>query len=390
MAATGYTPISLYYSTTTTVAPTNTNLVNGELAINITDGKLFYKDNAGVVQVIATKNTAAGNADLFKNTGAVATNSTFYVNFIGNNTTSYQGSNTSATLALNPSTGTLYIGTGTALGGLTNPIIAASGNTNNYVQSYIYNANSGVSSSADWVGYTDNSSDAHGWVDIGYTSSGYADTTYTVTGPNEAYVFGSAPSGAGKTGNLVFATDSTGSANAFQWYVGGFTQAKSAWKMQLTSTGLQLANALATAYGGTGNTTGQAASVANALTFGTGLTGTVSTFNGSVAVTVNATGSTINSQTTGYTLVAGDAGKSISITTGGVTIPNAVMSAGNIVTIYNNSASSQTITQGTSLTLQWAGQSSSTTGNRTLGLYGICTVLFISSSVAVISGAGLT
>ena len=129
--------------------------------------------------------------------------------------------------------------------------------------------------------------------------------------------------------------------------------------------------------------------LANALTAGTGLTATA-TYNGSAAITFNATGSTINSQTTGYTLVAGDAGKTISITTGGVTVPNAVLSAGNIVTIYNNSGSSQTITQGASLTLQWAGQSSSTTGNRTLGLYGIATIIFISSSVAVISGAGLT
>jgi hypothetical protein len=61
MAQAGYTPISLYYSSTTTNVPTNTNLVNGELAINITDGKLFYKDNAGVVQVIATKAGANGD-----------------------------------------------------------------------------------------------------------------------------------------------------------------------------------------------------------------------------------------------------------------------------------------------------------------------------------------
>jgi hypothetical protein len=151
----------------------------------------------------------------------------------------------------------------------------------------------------------------------------------------------------------------------------------------------------ATVFSGAGTSlTGTASSltagaVANALTAGTGLTATA-TFNGSAAITFNATGSTINSQTSGYTLVASDAGKTISITTGGVTVPNAVMSAGNIITIYNNSGSSQTITQGASLTLQWAGQTSSTTGNRTLGLYGIATIIFISSSVAVISGAGLT
>lgn len=56
MAATNYTPISLYYSTTAAAVPLNTNLVNGELAINITDGKLYYKDNANTVQLLAVKN----------------------------------------------------------------------------------------------------------------------------------------------------------------------------------------------------------------------------------------------------------------------------------------------------------------------------------------------
>jgi hypothetical protein len=55
MAQTGFTPISIYYSSTATNVPTAGNLVAGELAINTADGKLFYKDSAGVVQVIGTK-----------------------------------------------------------------------------------------------------------------------------------------------------------------------------------------------------------------------------------------------------------------------------------------------------------------------------------------------
>jgi hypothetical protein len=55
MAQTGFTPIQLYYSSTTTNVPLAANLANGELAINITDGKLFYKDNANAVQVIGWK-----------------------------------------------------------------------------------------------------------------------------------------------------------------------------------------------------------------------------------------------------------------------------------------------------------------------------------------------
>jgi hypothetical protein len=55
MAQTGFTPIQLYFSSTTTNVPLAANLANGELAINITDGKLFYKDNAAAVQVIGWK-----------------------------------------------------------------------------------------------------------------------------------------------------------------------------------------------------------------------------------------------------------------------------------------------------------------------------------------------
>jgi hypothetical protein len=59
MAATGYTPIQLYYSTTTAAVPTTGNLANGELAINITDGKLYYKDTTPAIQVIGVKNAAS-------------------------------------------------------------------------------------------------------------------------------------------------------------------------------------------------------------------------------------------------------------------------------------------------------------------------------------------
>ena len=95
-----------------------------------------------------------------------------------------------------------------------------------------------------------------------------------------------------------------------------------------------------------------------------------------------------NSQTGAYTLVAGDNGKHINITTGGVTIPSGVFSAGNVVSIFNDSGSNQTITQGSSVTLRLAG--TATTGNRTLAQYGLCTALCIASNDFVISGAGLT
>jgi len=55
MAQAGFTPISLYYTTTASAVPSAGNLVNGELAINITDGKLYYKDNGGVVRLLADR-----------------------------------------------------------------------------------------------------------------------------------------------------------------------------------------------------------------------------------------------------------------------------------------------------------------------------------------------
>ena len=59
MAQTGFTPLQIYSSSTAAAAPIAANLTNStlgsELAINITDGKLFYKDNANAIQVIGWK-----------------------------------------------------------------------------------------------------------------------------------------------------------------------------------------------------------------------------------------------------------------------------------------------------------------------------------------------
>jgi len=61
MAQAGFTPIKLYLSTTAAAVPLAADLAPGELAINNNDGKLFYEDSSGVVQVIATKAGASGD-----------------------------------------------------------------------------------------------------------------------------------------------------------------------------------------------------------------------------------------------------------------------------------------------------------------------------------------
>jgi len=58
MAATNYTPIQLYYSSTATNTPLAANLAAGELAINTADGKLYFKNSSGTVTLLAS---AAGS-----------------------------------------------------------------------------------------------------------------------------------------------------------------------------------------------------------------------------------------------------------------------------------------------------------------------------------------
>lgn len=61
MAASGSQTIQLYYSTTSGTAPVAGNLASGEIAININDGKLYYKDSGGTVQLLASKAAASGS-----------------------------------------------------------------------------------------------------------------------------------------------------------------------------------------------------------------------------------------------------------------------------------------------------------------------------------------
>jgi hypothetical protein len=96
---------------------------------------------------------------------------------------------------------------------------------------------------------------------------------------------------------------------------------------------------------------------------------------------------TQNTQTASYTLVATDRGKHI-YTNSGVTVPSAVFSAGDVVSIVNNNTTSITITQGASVTMYLAG--TATTGNRTLAQKGLCSVLCVASNTFITLGGGLT
>lgn len=155
-----------------------------------------------------------------------------------------------------------------------------------------------------------------------------------------------------------------------------------------TAIGAGTGNGTVTSVGGTGSVNGLS------------LSGTV-TGSGNItlggSITSVASGATIDGVVIGYrniprsttttTLVVGDVGKCVAVSAG-ITVPNATFAAGDAVSIYNDSASAVTITQGASLTLRQAGTTN--TGNRTLAARGMCTIWFNSSSEAVISGAGVS
>jgi hypothetical protein len=95
-----------------------------------------------------------------------------------------------------------------------------------------------------------------------------------------------------------------------------------------------------------------------------------------------------NTKTSAYTLQKSDVGKYISISSGGVTVPSGIFSEGDVISVYNNSASNQTITQGISVTMYISG--TSVTGNRTLSQRGLSTILCVGSNTFIIGGAGLS
>jgi len=253
---------------------------------------------------------------------------------------------------------TLRVGTA-ALLAVTNPAIAGTGSVNDHIQNYIYNANSGTSASANYFVYTNNSTDAAGWGNFGYTSSTFNDAAYTVTGFNETYLFASALN-ASFTGNMVYATSSTGSANAHQWYVGGFNQVKGAYKMQLNASNLTLALPIVAG--------------ANAIGCGaiTSASGGITATTGNIVATAGNISTTAGSITSATTLTA--------------TLGNITATAGNVVassitpTAGTTLVSPIALTAGTNLTSSAAGAIEfdgvniygtldTTTGRSSVGLY---------------------
>jgi hypothetical protein len=92
-----------------------------------------------------------------------------------------------------------------------------------------------------------------------------------------------------------------------------------------------------------------------------------------------------SAKTASYTLAVGDVGKFIEVgASGSITIPDDVFAAGDVVSIFNNTSSNVTIT--CTITTAYIAGADADEADVDLATRGICTILFISGTVCVISG----
>jgi hypothetical protein len=93
----------------------------------------------------------------------------------------------------------------------------------------------------------------------------------------------------------------------------------------------------------------------------------------------------VGTKTTSYTLQTTDVGKYVQVGSGGsITIPDATFSEGDVVSIFNNTSGSITIT--CSITTCYKAGTNTDISSASLDTRGVATVLFISGTVAVITG----
>ena len=92
-----------------------------------------------------------------------------------------------------------------------------------------------------------------------------------------------------------------------------------------------------------------------------------------------------SAKTTSYTLAVGDVGEYILLgASGAIVIPDATFAAGDVVSIFNNTGSTATIT--CSITTAYIAGTFTDKATMTLAAAGVATVLFITSTLCVVSG----
>ena len=125
-------------------------------------------------------------------------------------------------------------------------------------------------------------------------------------------------------------------------------------------------------------------STSSNITTLTGTSATITTIldgNGNVrAIPRSGTAKTSN-----YTLAVTDVGEYVELGTGGIiTVPNGIFSAGDIVSVFNNTTGARPISL--TITTAYQGGTDSDKAVLSLATRGVATILFISNSVCVVNG----
>ena len=313
MAQTNYTPISLYYSATATNVPTAGNLVAGELALNTADGKLFYKDSAGVVQTLASKSTSSGVFTSVTDSGLTSGRVTYATT--GGLLTD------SASLQFNGTN----LGVGAAPIGTVRQYIKGTGTTSSTFPLYIDDSagtNIFTFTDAGNLGISTNSPSAK--FSIKNPNVSGVQTVMTVLGATSAVdLFAMTANqttdvvalGTNYAGNLAFNTNSTE-------------------RMRITSAGGVSFGATGTAYG----TSGQVlTSAGNAPpTWTTISSGGVSSLAAGTGISVSGSTGAVTVTNSGVTSLSAGTGISVSASTGGITITNSSPASGSAAKAWVN------------------------------------------------------
>jgi hypothetical protein len=93
----------------------------------------------------------------------------------------------------------------------------------------------------------------------------------------------------------------------------------------------------------------------------------------------------VGTKTASYTLATGDVGKYVQVgSNGSITIPNATFSEGDVIVLFNNTSGDITVT--CTITTAYIAGDNTDVASVTLATRGVCNILFISGTVAVLTG----
>jgi hypothetical protein len=162
-----------------------------------------------------------------------------------------------------------------------------------------------------------------------------------------------------------------------------------------TGTAAGLSATLAVTSGGTGVTTSTGSGSIVLSTsptlitpvLGTPTSGTLSscTVDGTNGIGFRNIPQTGSDKTTSYTLSIGDVGKYVGVgTSGSIVVPTSTFANGDAISVYNNTTGTITIT--TSAPTAYIGGTNTVKTSITLATRGIATILFVSSTVCVVTG----